>query len=107
MKEYALTWGDLGLYGLQTEKSAEAIVLSGNELPEVERSHKLRKGRTYCEVKIRIGIQQYSLCLKVAEKCIGVKSGALCFTNRRIREPYVRWCESLNLSHLDSGRLLD
>ena len=31
MKEYVLTWGDLDLYGLQIEKSAEVIVATGNE----------------------------------------------------------------------------
>ena len=30
-KEYVLTWGDLSLYELLTEKSAEVIVLNGNE----------------------------------------------------------------------------
>jgi hypothetical protein len=28
--EYALTWGDLDPYGLQIEKSAEVIVVTGN-----------------------------------------------------------------------------
>jgi len=32
-KEYALTWGGLGLHVMETEKSAEAIVPIGNELP--------------------------------------------------------------------------
>ena len=40
-------------YELQIEKSAEVIVLSGNELLIKERSHKLRKDQTYCETKIR------------------------------------------------------
>ena len=31
MKEYVLTWGDLELYELQIEKSAEAIVVTGNK----------------------------------------------------------------------------
>jgi hypothetical protein len=30
-KEYVLTWGDLELYGLQIEKSAEVIVATGNK----------------------------------------------------------------------------
>ena len=34
MKEDAITWGDLELYVLQIEKSAEAIVVRGNELSE-------------------------------------------------------------------------
>ena len=32
MKGYALTWGDPGLYELMSEKLAEVIVVSGNEL---------------------------------------------------------------------------
>ena len=31
MKEYVLTWGGLELYELQIEKSAEAIVVTGNK----------------------------------------------------------------------------
>ena len=31
MKEYVLTWGDLELYVIQIEKSAEAIVVTGNK----------------------------------------------------------------------------
>ena len=31
MKEYVLTWGDLGLYELETEKSAEVIVPVSHE----------------------------------------------------------------------------
>ena len=31
MKEYVLTWGDLELYELQIEKSAEAVVVTGNK----------------------------------------------------------------------------
>ena len=34
MKEDAITWGDLGLHELETEKSAEAIVVRGCELSE-------------------------------------------------------------------------
>ena len=34
MKGYVLTWGDLGLHVLETEKSAEAIVVRGYELSE-------------------------------------------------------------------------
>jgi hypothetical protein len=30
-KEYALTRGDLGLHEMETEKSAEVIVVDGNE----------------------------------------------------------------------------
>ena len=32
MKEDAITWGDLGFHELETEKSAEVIVIRGNEL---------------------------------------------------------------------------
>jgi len=32
VKEYVLTWGDLGFHELETEKSAEVIVVRGNEL---------------------------------------------------------------------------
>jgi hypothetical protein len=31
IKEYVLTWGDLDLYVIQIEKSAEAIVATGNK----------------------------------------------------------------------------
>ena len=31
MKEYVLTWGDLELYEIQIEKSAEVIVVTGNK----------------------------------------------------------------------------
>ena len=31
VKEYVLTWGDLHRYGLAEEKSAEVIVVKGNE----------------------------------------------------------------------------
>jgi hypothetical protein len=31
VKEYVLTWGDLGLYELVSEKSAEVIVATGNK----------------------------------------------------------------------------
>ena len=106
-RDIRLTEGGLGFHELETEKSAEAIVLSGNELPLMEKSHKLRKGRTYREAKIRIGILRYSLYLKVVERCIGVKSDALCFTNRRIREPYVRWCERRTGGRKTVSRLLD
>ena len=67
-RDIRLTEGDLGFHELETEKSAEVIVLSGNELPLMERSHKLRKDRTYRETKIRLGIPWYSLYLKVAER---------------------------------------
>ncbi|REE01299.1 hypothetical protein [Marinoscillum furvescens] len=30
-REYVLTWGDLGLHVMEVEKSAEAIVATGNE----------------------------------------------------------------------------
>jgi hypothetical protein len=43
-KEYVLTWGDLRLYELQFEKSAEAIVATGNEPVNRRRSHKVVKG---------------------------------------------------------------
>ena len=48
-----------------------------------------------------------SLILKVLESITGVKSGNVSFTNRRIRDPYVRWCESLNPSYLARIGLLD
>ena len=34
VKEYVLTWGDLGLHVMETEKSAEAIVVRGYELSD-------------------------------------------------------------------------
>ena len=106
-RDIRLTEGGLGFHELETEKSAEAIVLSGNELPLMEKSHKLRKGRTYREAKIRIGILRYSPYLKVVERVVGVKSGNLYFTNRRIREPYVRWCERRTGGRKTVSRLLD
>jgi hypothetical protein len=38
-KEYVLTWGDLRLYELPFEKSAEAIVVTGNEPVNRRRTH--------------------------------------------------------------------
>jgi hypothetical protein len=35
MKEYVLTWGDLDLYEIQIEKSAEVIVVTGNKPIEI------------------------------------------------------------------------
>ncbi|MEM6525236.1 MAG: hypothetical protein AAGF85_08520 [Bacteroidota bacterium] len=43
-KEYALTWGGLGYHELISEKSAEAIVATGNEPIKHRRSHKVVKG---------------------------------------------------------------
>ena len=44
MKEYVLTWGDLDLYGLQIEKSAEVIVVDRKRADiNNQRTHKLMK----------------------------------------------------------------
>lgn len=116
-KERCLTWGGLEPYGLRIEKSAEPIVV----------------GRTWASENRRVLTSQWrgerivkwkfdkepscSLILEVAESTTGVKSGSVCFTNRRIREPYVRWsclhfisadkCERRTPANYGRGRLLD
>jgi hypothetical protein len=44
MKEYVLTWGDLDLYGIQIEKSAEVIVVDRKRADiDNRRTHELTK----------------------------------------------------------------
>ena len=44
MKGDAITWGDLDSYEIAVEKSADAILATGNELRKTERTHKVVKG---------------------------------------------------------------
>ena len=98
-KDYALTGGGLrlGLVFLYAKKSAEAIVVADTSCEKKsQRSHKTMKGRTlYCSNTYwMIKLNSFQATCKREQRCIRWKERVHWYaTNRRIRDPYVRWCE--------------
>ena len=82
MKEYALTWGDLPNHELVQEKSAEAIVATGNE-PRIEtvedsqRSEGLNVEFAPNSIRKLMGLTLSSLILNNGRRYFGEKSGIL------------------------------
>ena len=81
-KEYALTWGGLSNHELDWEKSAEAIVATGNE-PRIEtvedsqRSEGLNVKFVPNSIRKLLGLSQSSLIINKDRRHFGVKSEML------------------------------
>ncbi|MDA3823113.1 MAG: hypothetical protein PF450_10975 [Bacteroidales bacterium] len=91
MKEYALTWGDLPNHELVQEKSAEALVATGNEsrietVEDSQRSEGLNVEFVPNSIRKLMGLTLSSLILNKGRRYFGEKSGILILSE----PPYTR-----------------